>query len=211
MLLGDMTVVGDAPPKLLKALAVVADTLHHEFACDPDMEHPDKSKESCVLCSLTVRDFLRSIGFVNACVRPVVAVLAAWQGGQILHSVGIGVPGTKPRARYWNGHMVAWVPGSRTLVDTTLYTARRPQWPSLPPMLAVACNGQEAKGDNFLGLRSIIEVSLTQDDLPNYEFGISYLDNPSNGSWRRGPDARDVLRRRAVVATMRRKFGVWHG
>jgi hypothetical protein len=212
---GDMTVIGELPMKLLKACAVVADTLHQEFARDPDMEHPDKSKESCVLCSLAVRDFLRSIGFVNARVRPVVAILAAWEGETILHSVGIGVPDTPRVERRWCGHMVVWVPGSRTLIDTTLYPAVRPQWKDLPPMLAITCNRKDVGGKRVGGpcdgMPPIAALSLTDSDRPTYEFGITYLDNPGNVTWHGGPDARDTARRRIVVEAMREKFGRWRG
>lgn len=208
-----MTVLGDVPPKLLKALAVIADTLHAEFARVPNIEHPDKSKESCVLSSLAVRDFLRAVGFVNAGVRPVAVVMRAFTGDTPLHSLGIGLPGT-PRDddRRWCGHLVAWVPGSRVLIDTTLYQAIRPQWPDCPRMLALACQDDEDKQPvPGFDLPMLTAISLTDSEQSGYAFEACYLDDRRNTSWRQGPDARNRDLRRPVIKAMRSKFGVWHG
>ena len=47
--------------------------------------------------------------------------MKAWQGDKELHSLGIGVPGTPPQDGRWCGHLVVWLPSSKTLIDTTLY------------------------------------------------------------------------------------------
>lgn len=204
--LADMTVLGDMPPKLWKALAVIADTLHPEFARQPWIAHADKSKESCVLCSLAVADFLSDIGF-DARVRPVVTVLKAWNGEVELHSAGIGVPGTPRVEDRWVGHLIVWLEASKTLIDTTLYPVIRPAWKELPPMIAAQCIDGGGK-DRPFGLKPIAALSMTDDDVPGYEFGIMYLDNPRNTSWRKGGDA-EAWRRAVVVAAMRTKFGEW--
>jgi hypothetical protein len=72
--LGDMMVMGRPPRELLKALATIAGTLHPAFDSHPRIA-PGKSKESCVLCSLAVRDFFNNIGFDDAAVRPVFVVM----------------------------------------------------------------------------------------------------------------------------------------
>ena len=56
MILNDMLVVGRPPAKLTKALATIASVLHPAY--DEVLPKAGKSKESCCLCSLTVRDFL---------------------------------------------------------------------------------------------------------------------------------------------------------
>lgn len=200
--LADMTVVGAPPPKLLKACAVVADQLHPTFAQQRRMAHPDKSKDSCVLCSLAVRDFLLHVGFPDARVRPVAVVMAAYEGMTQLHSLGIGMPGTAPSgADRWAGHMVVEVAG--WLIDLTLYPAVRPQWRnSISGMLALPF-GREGR---VLGLDVLAIVATVDGD---YRFEIAYLDNPGNMRWRVGPDAVDVLRRKRAVRAMRAKFGKW--
>lgn len=211
MKLGDMTVVGDVPPKLCKALAVIADTLHPEFGRQPWIAHPDKSKESCVLCSLAVRDFLHRIGFAEATCRSVAVVMKAWQGEQELHSLGIGVPGTPPpgpEEGRWCGHSVVWLPSSKTLIDTTLYPAIRPQWPDLSPMFALRCD-EPVPSERYAGLKAITALSMTDTDVEGYEFGMMWLDNPRNPPPTKGNDADEEWRRAVVVAAMHAKFGAW--
>ena len=203
-----MAVLGDVqPPKLWKALAVIADTLHPAFAAQPWIAHADKSKESCVLCTLAVRDFLHKIGFADAEARSVVVVMKAWQGEKELHSLGIGVPGT-PRVDdgRWVGHLVVWLPSSKTLIDTTLYPTIRPQWKDMPPMIAVRCDEQDHC--RYRGLRHVASLSMTDDEHVGYEYGITWLDHPRK-SWRKGGDA-EPWRRAVVVAAMVEKFGEWH-
>ncbi len=208
--LGDMTVLGDMPAKLLKALAVIADTLHPAFALQPWIANDDKSKESCVLCSLTARDFLRKIGFADARVRPVVTVMRATRQGQELHSLGIGVPGT-PHGwpLEWNGHAVIHIPSASALVDTTLYRAKRPQWPDLPGMLAINTTDYARRDTKVWGLDVVVGAEIRDTDDPDYLYELVYLDNPTNTGWRRGPDARDKWKRRDVLAALRARFGTW--
>jgi hypothetical protein len=107
--LGDLQIFSTktAPPaKLIKALAIVADRLHPAF----DAKIPaGKSKESCVLCSLTIRDFLRAVGF-TARVESVCFIAKAARNGTQLHSVAIGVPNSVEEIPgRWNGHLVTVV------------------------------------------------------------------------------------------------------
>ncbi len=205
--LGDMLVCGDPPPaKLLKALAVIAGHLHPTFAAMPNIK-PGISRESCVLCSLTVRDFLQRVGFVRAFVSPVVTVVRAAEHGKELHSAGIGVPGTPPRARRWNGHMIVIVDGL-FLIDTTLYQIARPQWEGLPGMLAAPLGFQEGAPGRMWGLDVLGALFMQDDQRPTYETMITWLANPSNAAWRNGPDASRDLRRPAVNRLVR-EFGSW--
>lgn len=207
--LGDMAVLGKMPAKIFKALAVIADTLHPAFARQPWIADHEKSKESCVLCALTVRDFLVDIGFADARVRPVVTVMRATRKGTELHSLGIGVPGTPPQDGRWVGHLVVWVPRAKVLIDTTLYRAGRPQWPDLPGMLAVDTSAYADHGSKVWGLKPIVGAVMTETDDPDYCYEIIYFDNPKNTLWRHGSDARGAWKRAAVLAALRERFGIW--
>lgn len=203
--LGDMTVLGDVPAKMLKALAVIADTLHPAFARQPWIAGNEKSKESCVLCALTVRDFLVGIGFADAVVRPVITIMMAWRDGKQLHSLGIGVPGTPREDGRWVGHLVVDVPSAKTLIDVTLYRTVRDQWPDLPGMLALDTSGFGC-WCKINGRKVIVAATMTDEDDPAYSFEIVYLDNPSNKSWRKGPDS-ESWRRAVVTAALVERFG----
>jgi hypothetical protein len=56
------------------------------------------------------------------------------------------------------------------------------------------------------GLRPLVCAAVQQD---NYELGITWLDNPRNTSWQRGPDARDPVRRQPMVRALVERFGPW--
>ena len=202
--LGHMTVIGTPPAKLAKALAVIADTLHPAFEAQPRII-PGISKESCVLCSLTVRDFLRAIGFDRAVVAPVVTLMWATERGEQLHSLGIGVP-DDPRepGNRWIGHMVVVVAGR--LIDTTLYHTLRPQWPDLTGMISVPLAPTQHKPFAY-GLKLIAGTDISEPGR-DYNFCMAWLDNPTNRTYRSGGDY-ERERRLPVVHKLIEKFGTW--
>src|SRR5688572_10816402 len=77
MQLGDMEVGGQPPAKLVKALATIASGLHPAFDALPWIA-PGKSKNSCVLTSLAIREFLFRIGYGDARVVPCLATVRAF-------------------------------------------------------------------------------------------------------------------------------------
>jgi hypothetical protein len=208
--LGDMTVCpGHYPAKLLKALAVIADRLHAEYGKQPWIANPDKSKESCVLASLAVRDFLRGIGF-DAEVRSVCAIMKAVDAcGRELHSAGVGAsnkaygrkyPDREPDGR-WNGHLVVVLPREKVLIDTTLFPlVDRPAWSDLMTGM-IALPTQPPSDERLYGLRLITGLNMINED-DGREFSIAWLDRPANVSWRRKGHDADRWRRRAVVDTL---------
>lgn len=202
--LGDLYIAGKYPPKLLKACAVIADRLHPSLDDVPLIER-GKSKRSCILASATVRDFLRSIGFSDAEMRPVTVVMMAERGGEILHSVGIGAPGQPDEGDGWAGHMVVTVPSARALIDTTLYQTRRDAWKDLSGMIATKLRPRPDL--RYFDLMQLAGLMRGDGD---YAFRIVWLDNPENQRWRQAPDT-DPDRRRRAVAAMVEQFGKWEG
>jgi hypothetical protein len=207
MNLGDLYVTEPYPPaKLVKALAVIADTLHPAFDLRPDIK-PFYSRHACVLSSLTVRDFLVRIGF-NAVARPVATVLWAERDGKLLHSLAIGAPHDKRVLKdSWKGHMVVTVKtrGREFLIDTTLYPVRRPQWQELPGMMALPLSDKRIRA--WWNLDVIASAAY---GVESEEVSIGWFDNPSNKSWQYGGDGRDPHRRMPVVDALIDKFGVWN-
>jgi len=197
--IGDMMTVGAVPPRLAKALAVISAMMHQSFDFNPRML-PGKSRESCVLSSLTVRDFLIAIGCANVRVRPVVTIMVAERDGKQLHSLGIGTGEKGARKGYWDGHLV--VTADAFLIDTTLYYARRDAWPLMPGMVALPV--QRGRRPMYGGLKPIAGLSLSEPE-ERYEFSMVWLDNPGNAGWERGPDI-DPMRRTPVVSAMLGKF-----
>jgi len=199
--IGDMMTVGAVPPRLAKALAVISAMMHQSFDFNPRIE-TGWSRKSCVLASLTVRDFLNAIGCDNVRVRPVVTVMVAERDGKRLHSLGIGTGEAGPRDKHWDGHLI--VTADAFVVDTTLFYARRDAWPLMPGMVALPI--QRDRRAPMFGLKPIAGLSLCDPD-DKYEFSMVWLDNPANRGWEVGPDAtHNIDLRTPVVAAMLGKF-----
>jgi len=204
--IGDLIVFGDFPSRLVKALGVIADALHPAFDCQ-SWTRPGWSKRSCVLASLTCRDFLRALGYDDAkayaCALVMRGVDAA---GRELHSLGIGdLPGQpQPPDGFWIGHMVVVVPSARLMLDTTLYTAMRPHWPMLSGMIATTM-GTPARSITTFGKHPFAAAELF-DPASGHYLGIIWLDDHHNKTWRRGPDAVENWRRSAALATLQERF-----
>ncbi len=213
--LNDMTVMGAPSLKLRNALEIIANHLHQEFARAQWIPDKDKSKEACVLCSLTVREFLVRIGFKDAQVVPVCLFLSARKDGRLIKILKVGDPDDK---RYnpatWSGHMVVVIPSAAFMIDTTLYQANRPEWKSLPGMAAMPLNATNGspfsvkaipgvswtEDGALFSLKVISSVSWAEDD--SYEVTALWLDNPTNKSWRGGRDAQMRNWRISVVNKM---------
>ena len=213
LVLGEMLVVGAQriPAKLIKALAVISDGLHPAFAAQPWIASPDKSKDSCILCSLAARDFLRAIGFRNAHVRSVTAFLEAQRGGKTLHSLGVGPPPSAYAGRSseteigrWDGHMITTVSGM--LIDTTLYQTIRPAWEgAVPNMIALPYRPADSRAPKIFEYPIIAFHEITRED---HTMSMAWLDRRENKSWKRGADAEEH-RRADVVAKLVADFGKW--
>lgn len=202
MMLGDLTVAGRPPAKLVKALATIASGLHSGFDALPWIA-PGKSKSSCVLASLTIREFLVRIGYRDASVVPCLATVRAFLDGRQEHSLGIGRvdPGDRAPPGHWPGHMVVSIPSAGWLIDSTLYPARRPQWQALPGMMAVPLQVPPLRVGEFDALAGL---RAERDD--GGEIELMWLHQPGNRAWRQGPDAIHAERRRDVAAALTNAF-----
>ena len=190
--LKDLLVCGKPSLKLTKALAVIADLLHDEWARDGYAV----SKRSCVLSSLCVRDFLFQAGIRDAVVEPVFTYMEAQQDGVMTHNLGIGKPDEPASSpSHWPGHMVVVSRQEGYLIDTTLYPARRPHWPDLPNMIAAPLNGS---GRVFGEFNALGGLHIPQD-ASGYSFDIAWLHTPLNVSWKRAPDVNNLRRKRKRI------------
>ncbi len=211
MKIGPLTYIGDRklPGKLAKAIAVIT-PIHDEFAAQPWIAHADKSKESCVLCALTVRDFLQRIGFKNARVQSVTAIIKAHKDGEEIHSLGVGTPMDREVIHgKWAGHLITAVDGF--LIDTTISPWKRPAWPDLPEMIVMEMF-EEMNHRPALPHGKLWPIAaMRSDEGDGKEIEFVYLDRPDNQSWKdrqRGGDS-DKKRRRAVVDALVKRFGPW--
>ena len=197
--LGDMLVLGNYPPKLLKALAVIADTIHPAFAAQGS-----NSADKCILVSHAARDFLCKLGF-DARVRSVSCIMRSFSGDTELHSLAIGAPAAAYEAQpavesgRWDGHLVVTCQAERLLLDCTLSPSIRPQWnDALAPMMAVPLEKPLRQRPVF-GLSRIAGAEFTDD--PDFTFWIMWLDRPDNKGWRESGDTepwrRDMVARAA--------------
>lgn len=183
---------------LVKALSVIALSMHDLFSRQDFVARPDTSRHSCILSSLAARDFLRQAGYEDAAVAPVCVLMEARRSGRTLHSLSIGEPGAESSPFSWNGHLVTVLPRVGLLLDTTLYQAIRPAWDGLPGMMAVNAGRKSRK--RISGLRAIGGASFTVEE-DAYRFDMLWLSNPVNVEWQSAPDA-DPVRRRSVVEAM---------
>lgn len=200
--LGDMSVLEMPPVDLARALAVIAEYLHAEYDAAPWIARQDKSKESCILASLAVRDFLFRAGFRDAELRACVFAIIAEKNGERLHSLGIGNPqGPDPKIKHrWDGHAVVTAGG--WLIDTTLYQAVRPQWPTLPGMMAMPL---AKPGLTFWDLPVLAGLEGSDGDA---DIAMGWLDQPTNKSWKSAPDK---LRKRHWREVADRLLEHWKG
>ena len=193
---------------LPKAITVVSEHMHSLFAVEPWIVRADKSKESCILCSLTVRDFLHEIGFTDATVRSVATYVDAQHNGERLSRLIIGHPeDDRPvKTTRWRGYMVCVVPSHNMLIDTTLYQAQRPAWPELPGTVAVPLIDFSDRPRRWpfvwCGLQAISAVVMQRED---HFARVIWFDRPMN-SWRHEADARNTSRRSNVVRQLVRLY-----
>lgn len=200
--LGDMCVVpyGEPPEKLLKALAVIGNQLRP--ICDKYWQN-DVWKDGCLLMSLILRDFLFKIGFTEAEARPCAMLLEARSisRDEMLHSIGVGVPGQKDNYLRWGGHMVTVLPKSGWLIDATIWQMQRPQWSMLSGMLA--CPTGPGPGHETHPWGKILGAFAGKENADTIVRGV-WIDRPSNNRWRTAPivgrgGERERFRRMAVA------------
>lgn len=203
--LGDMSVIGLWPAKMMKALATIAMHLHPAYDAS-DGAVPGNSKQSCLFSSLAVRDYLVAIGFEDATVRPCGLVMRSndRECGE-LHSLGIGVPGDPDRPDKFNGHAVVTVPSLHLLIDTTLYQAIRPQWGgALRGMFA----GEYRAPENWK-VYDRYPFSGFEVPIADGRFEMVWIDRPEL-PWKKQPDfVVKSQRRRAVTRALVEAFGAW--
>jgi hypothetical protein len=192
---GNMTVVGQWPATLLKALTIIADTLHPAFDRQLWMA-ANQSKRTCILAALAAREFLVDIGFRDATVRSVACVMRARSGEQL----SVGAPSDdRVIDGLWNGHLVATIPSLSGLIDLTLFPAIRHPWDKLlTGMWAIPL--EEPAPFKIFDRRPIAGHELAS------VFTILWLDRPENNRWKQGHDFREPQRRSSVVRALREKF-----
>lgn len=190
-----MLVAGEISATLAKALVAIASDLHPAL----DKTFPaGVSKESCVLASLTVRDFLWRVGVKDAEVRPVYVMIRAFDANRKeIHSLGCGDQ-TKffdIKGRYetdtptrWSGHLVVIAGGF--LIDTTLYQAARPAWETLPGMMAMPLDYDAGK--------KVLTGLVSNPDEAGTVVTVHWVEQPHNTRWRRAPDTEKARRVQAV-------------
>lgn len=207
MSLEDIAIIGTPPRALGAAFSVIAD-IHEAFADHAPGLIPGISKRSCVMASLTVRDFLRMAGF-EAEVRPCMFMAEAWDiHGEVTHTLGVGTPdwreGKIKRRRMsevdgWHGHLVCIT--GEWLVDTTLFQARRPTWPNLPGMFAMPINPSPKV---YRGMDALATLHATETNGDSLR--VTWLDQRRNRYWQTVPDAA-FARRAPVVRQMLARLG----
>jgi len=182
---------------LREALSIINKHLHPLFDSEGRMP-VGHSKASCILCALTVRDFLHEIGITDAIVQPVAICIEATINGETSGILTIGHPQfePKPDPNRWHGHMVNIVPSHNLLIDTTLYQARRPKWPKLPGIVSAKLRDESF---TWHGLRAICGVVIDN------HIRVIWFSRTAT-SWRDTEAARDTSLRKNVVRQLSERY-----
>jgi hypothetical protein len=213
---GDLWASHRPDQRMADALAVIATFLHPLFDTGwTNAKHympPGKSKDSCILCSITVRDFLYRVGFRDASVRSVEYHMAEHgepgsgvngpEQRAVSRTLDIGADdNTEVRPDRWNGHLVVIVEG--WLIDTTLYQATpRPEWPNFPPMWATKLRDDLPLAG---GKRVLAEGFHMYED--KHVLHWMWLDRPDKDhGFRTAPDFVQKWRRERVVDALVKAF-----
>lgn len=204
--LGDMTVMADPPPKMWKALAVIAARLNDAYDECSGIA-PGGVRDKCLFASLAVRDFLVEIGYDDATVRACFLYIDAVDlAGQQIWSVGIGAPGQQDIPEKYNGHAVCIVPSLSLLIDATVYQAIRPHWCDTVSGMAAIKYHKPWDSQRIHDCPSIAGAEIV---LPDRRVGMLWLDRPEL-NWKQQPDFRlKNDRRRYVTRALREAFGNW--
>jgi len=204
--LGDMTVMADPPPKMWKALAVIAARINAAYDECSGLA-PGGLGNKCLFASLAVRDFLVQIGYADATVRACYLYIDANDlAGKQIWSVGIGAPGQQDIPEKYNGHAVCTVPSLSLLIDPTVYQAIRPQWGGRVSGMAAIRYHKPWDSQRIHGCPSIAGAEIAT---PDRMVGMLWLDRPEL-NWKQQPDFRQKNeRRRYVTKALREAFGNW--
>jgi hypothetical protein len=181
---GALTVLGEPDIALRRALAVIGRHLHRSFFEDAGLL-PRQSFGCCILCAVTVRDFLQRAG-IPARVRSITALMRLDGPTGSLHSLGIGVPGqvSDTEGGRWAGHTVVEARGF--LIDPALAQFRREIWSWLPDIVAFP---RSSDGTRTFGLPMLGAWHYEPRGAVPTVFNCVYLDNPRNDAWQTAPDA----------------------
>jgi hypothetical protein len=193
---GDMTIgfePGDLPPRIWKALAVIAEHTHQTY----EQFGVGSSKDKCLFTSLAIRDFLVAIGYTDATVRGcTLFIYANDPDGNEIWSLGLGVPGDPDRPDKFNGHAVVTVPSLNLLLDPTMYQAKRSHWRDcITGMMAVSF--YEPKDDSPTW-RNMSVISGASHEYDDRTVSVLWADRPEL-QWRKSEDFRIRNARRIAV------------
>ena len=160
----------------------------------------------CIRASLTVRDFLRRLGYA-ADVRSVALQVTATVDELHLHTIGIGLNklwGDPYRGRDWDGHLVVVTPG--WLIDPTFYATRREAWSWVPSVALV----RRRTLDRSIGIETehrllpAVAMAEKMQETPQglYRWRAIWAATSSNQKWRHAPEALPQPRRRDIEAML---------
>jgi len=148
----------------------------------------------CIPAALTVRDFLRELGF-QAEARSVALRITAMWPGRLPRQIFIGgrleptnASGKGWDAPGWNGHLIVTSRG--LLIDSSFGQCRRPWWPEIPdvalvPLIHPGFRERVIDGDKAM---PVIARKAFKDG--EMEFETLWAATPANSGWKTAPAAR---------------------
>jgi hypothetical protein len=165
---------------------------------------------NCIQHALVARDFLRAVGF-RAEVKSVAVYVEAYQGDDMLHSVGCGARhlighDPNPERMGWDGHLVTVSEGH--LIDPTFYQFRRKAWDWIPDVALLKLKARPRETFKFYGASKgcSILAGFVRAAADGYRFRALWMSTPSNTQWSKLPAAR-LDRRDHIVKEMIEALG----
>jgi hypothetical protein len=156
----------------------------HRFVRALDVRAPDNA---CIMSALTVRDALQQLGY-SARVKPVALLLRAVKGGQMLHSLGVGLRDIHgfdavAQGTGWDGHLVVIAEGH--LIDPMLPKYRREAWADALPehVRALPLAPHNLKLKPIISAKAQRVVAAFERTRDDYLFQAVWFAAPGNNEW----------------------------
>jgi len=158
-------------------------------ACHFDNANMKGGGGACIPAALSVRDFLRELGF-NAHAAPVALRLSTAKPGQVPRELMVGSRDLIGEATGpgWDGHLVVTCRGM--LIDPSFGQCRRPWWSSIPDIAVVGLIDRRFRPlVTSASGKTYPMIARVGGETDGVEFEAVWVSTPKNTEWKLAPAA----------------------